>query len=145
MNANSLTCLLAALLCVGCAHFQENSAEQPARWEVRRNGWFDKIKASPEDSQRAIVNLINFSTSYRVDGDENRVHGQILSEVKKLAGAGWKDGLLLARRDGMESSLVLVDAYESGQGFSYSPPVVVLRRAAPGGLGDRAISLDLSD
>lgn len=145
MNANFLTCLLTVLLCVGCAPFQENSAEQPEKWEVRRTGWVDKIKAKPEDSQREIVNLINFSTSVQVDGDENRVHGQILSEVKNLAGDEWRAGLLRARREGMESSLVLIEAYESGQGFSHSPPVVVLRSSAPDGLGDRAISLDLSD
>lgn len=128
--------LFIALVCVGC------SSNSDGRWKVERDQWYEKIKSDPGGSAQEIVRMINFSTSPHIDGYENKIHGQMLSEIKNMAGADWSNLLARARGKSAESSLVLIDAFESGQGFSYSPPAVVFQE---GGLSNRSVTLDLSE
>lgn len=145
MNARFFSFSWALCLFAGCSSGRDFQADKAEAWEIRRDAWVSKIRASPTGSERELVRLINFSTSVHVDGYENKTQGQILAEVKKLTGAGWEEGLIKATRNGAESSLVLIEAYESGQGFSSEGEGVILKRFSEDGLVDRSITLDLSN
>lgn len=137
-------CTLASLFCGGCSHLPVISTNGEAKWRERRNEWAYKAMEDPIGNQRYLVRLMNFSTSIHIEGEENQVHGQMLSDIRKNSEEAWNMALDKASPKGAESSLVLVDAYESGTGFSYSPQAVILERETLEGMGSRAVSLDLS-
>jgi len=137
-------CVTVVLFCGGCGHLPKTNTEDGEGWKERRNKWTQRAMEDPIKNQRDIIRLINFSTSTYIEGEENQVHGKMLSSIRKNSKDAWEMALDKASPRAVESSLVLVDAYESGTGFSYSPQAVILEREVLGGMGSRSVSLDLS-
>jgi hypothetical protein len=135
--------LLLSLALSGCAGLGKTEGTDPEKWKLRRDGWVEKILSNPGGSEKEVIKLVNFSSSVHVDGEENLIHGESLVRVKQAVGEKWGDYLKKARTEGAESSSVLIEAYERGQGFTHSPSGVIFSLRDEHGLSSRTVSLDL--
>lgn len=104
-----------------------------------------EIRTSPATAVTPSVKLINFSDAPEVDGEENTKQGMLLSEARSLMGDRWEVAMGKARPQARKSSMVLLEAFESGAEFSRPAEGVVVHRSQADTVGSGELEIDLSE